>query len=34
MLGNALIEMRDNLKKVAEEDKRRNWATSGQANVW
>jgi PAS domain S-box-containing protein len=31
MLGNSLIEMRDNLKKVAEEDKRRNWATSGQA---
>lgn len=31
MLGNALIEMRDNLKKVAEEDKKRNWATSGMA---
>jgi PAS domain S-box-containing protein len=31
MLGNALIEMRDNLKKVAVEDKRRNWATSGLA---
>ncbi len=31
MLGNALIEMRDNLKKVADEDKKRNWATSGMA---
>lgn len=31
VLGNALIEMRDNLKKVAEEDKRRNWATEGIA---
>ncbi len=31
MLGNALLEMRDNLKKVAEEDKKRNWATSGIA---
>jgi PAS domain S-box-containing protein len=31
MLGNALIEMRDNLKKVSEEDKKRNWATSGMA---
>jgi len=31
MLGNALLEMRDNLKKVAEEDKKRNWATSGMA---
>jgi len=31
MLGNALIEMRNNLKKVAEEDKKRNWATSGIA---
>ena len=31
MLGNALIDMRDNLKKVAEEDKKRNWATSGMA---
>jgi PAS domain S-box-containing protein len=30
-LGNALIEMRDNLKKVSEEDKKRNWATSGIA---
>lgn len=31
MLGNALLEMRSNLKKVAEEDKKRNWATSGLA---
>jgi PAS domain S-box-containing protein len=31
VLGNALIEMRDNLHKVAEEDKRRNWATQGEA---
>ncbi len=31
MLGNALIEMRDNLKKVSEEDKKRNWTTSGLA---
>jgi len=31
VLGNALLDMRDNLKKVAEEDKKRNWATSGMA---
>ena len=31
VLGNALLEMRDNLQKVAEEDKRRNWATQGEA---
>ncbi len=31
VLGNALIDMRDNLKKVSEEDKIRNWATSGMA---
>lgn len=31
VLGNALINMRDNLQKVAEEDKRRNWATEGLA---
>ena len=31
MLGNALLEMRSNLKKVSEEDKKRNWSTSGLA---
>ena len=31
VLGNALLNMRDNLKKVAEEDKKRNWATEGSA---
>ncbi len=31
VLGNALIEMRNNLKRVAEEDKRRNWSTEGLA---
>ena len=31
MLGNALINMRDNLSKVAEDDKKRNWATEGMA---
>ncbi len=30
-LGNALIDMRDNLKKVANEDNIRNWSTSGMA---
>lgn len=30
-LGNSLLIMRDNLAKVAEEDKRRNWATGGLA---
>ncbi|MEM9831808.1 MAG: GAF domain-containing protein [Bacteroidota bacterium] len=31
ILGNALINMRDNLRKVAEEDKVRSWATEGTA---
>jgi PAS domain S-box-containing protein len=31
VLGNSLINMRDNLSKVAEDDKKRNWATEGQA---
>jgi PAS domain S-box-containing protein len=31
VLGNALINMRNNLSKVAEDDKKRNWATEGQA---
>jgi PAS domain S-box-containing protein len=31
VLGNALINMRDNLSRVAEEDKMRNWATEGLA---
>jgi PAS domain S-box-containing protein len=31
VLGNALIEMRNNLSKVAEEDRRRNWAADGIA---
>ncbi|MEM7548099.1 MAG: GAF domain-containing protein [Bacteroidota bacterium] len=31
VLGNALLDMRDNLKKVAEEDKMRSWATEGLA---
>jgi PAS domain S-box-containing protein len=31
VLGNSLINMRDNLAKVAEDDKKRNWATEGQA---
>lgn len=31
VLGNALINMRDNLSRVADEDKKRNWATEGMA---
>lgn len=31
VLGNALLNMRANLSRVAEEDKKRNWATEGQA---
>jgi PAS domain S-box-containing protein len=31
VLGNALINMRDNLQKVAEDDKKRNWVTEGTA---
>jgi PAS domain S-box-containing protein len=31
VLGNALINMRNNLQKVSEDDKKRNWATEGLA---
>ncbi|MEJ2003396.1 MAG: GAF domain-containing protein [Cyclobacteriaceae bacterium] len=31
VLGNALIDMRDNLARVAEDDKKRNWSTEGLA---
>lgn len=31
MLGKALLEMRDRLKEVAEEEKKRNWAVNGMA---
>jgi PAS domain S-box-containing protein len=31
VLGNALLEMRSNLSRVADEDKKRNWATEGMA---
>ena len=30
-LGNSLLNMRDNLRSVAEEDKKRNWSVAGQA---
>jgi HAMP domain-containing protein len=30
-MGGALIQMRDNLKKAADEDRKRNWATEGMA---
>lgn len=30
-LGNALLEMRDSLKLIADEDKKRNWANEGMA---
>ena len=33
ILGNALVQMRDRLLKVAEEDKKRNWTTSGLAQM-
>ena len=33
VLGNALINMRDNLSRVADEDKKRNWATEGMAKL-
>ncbi len=32
-MGNALLQMRSNLKKNAEEDARRNWATAGLAEI-
>ncbi|MFP4341306.1 MAG: PAS domain S-box protein [Cyclobacteriaceae bacterium] len=32
-LGNALVHMRDRLQMVAEEDKRRNWVTTGLAQM-
>lgn len=31
VLGNSLIQMRDKLKEVSKEDKKRNWATEGYA---
>lgn len=33
VLGNSLLEMRDNLKKIAQDDLRRNWSTKGQAEL-
>ncbi len=32
-MGNALLQMRSNLKKNAEEDAKRNWATAGLAEI-
>ncbi|OHX66481.1 hypothetical protein NH26_08990 [Flammeovirga pacifica] len=32
MLGNALVQMRDRLKNVADEDEKRNWITKGMAH--
>jgi PAS domain S-box-containing protein len=31
VLGNSLLDMRDNLSKVAEDDRKRNWSTEGMA---
>ncbi|OFX77607.1 MAG: hypothetical protein A2X12_09145 [Bacteroidetes bacterium GWE2_29_8] len=33
ILGNALLKMRDSLKQVADDDKKRNWATEGMARI-
>jgi PAS domain S-box-containing protein len=33
LLGNSLIQMRDRLKKVAEEDRKNNWANTGLAEL-
>lgn len=33
MLGNSLIQMRDKLSNVAEEDRKRNWTTTGLAEI-
>lgn len=31
LLGNSLVQMRNRLKEISEEDEKRNWATEGQA---